>query len=179
MSFDTGEYRIVASLTNLAANPYAPTEYDSVWHDSTWAGWTLSGDPSNPTFEYTFSPLTTGTTYFYHVQKRINGPAWEYSPFSNVEFSTQTSGGGSSGGSGTPTPVCGNGSNEAGEQCDDGNTISGDGCSASCILEVLTPICGNSAIEGSETCDDGNTTSGDGCSSTCALEVPTGCGNGA
>lgn len=33
-------------------------------------------------------------------------------------------------------PVCGNGSVEAGEQCDDGNTASGDGCSATCQIEV-------------------------------------------
>ena len=182
------EFRIVASTENLGTNPYATPVYESDWHDNMWAGWSFDGT----NFTYTFSPLTTGTTYFYHVQKRIKTyplfpsltpMVWEYSAFSNVEFSTQTtsSGGGGGGGGGTPPPpppVCGNGSNEAGEQCDDGNTISGDGCSASCILEVLTPICGNSAVEGSETCDDGNTISGDGCSSTCALEIPVGCGNG-
>ena len=32
-------------------------------------------------------------------------------------------------------PVCGNGSVEAGEQCDDGNTVGGDGCSAMCGIE--------------------------------------------
>jgi TonB family protein len=32
-------------------------------------------------------------------------------------------------------PVCGNGALELGEQCDDGNTASGDGCSASCRTE--------------------------------------------
>jgi cysteine-rich repeat protein len=36
-------------------------------------------------------------------------------------------------------PVCGNGSVEAGEQCDDGNTTSGDGCSATCRIEVRPP----------------------------------------
>jgi TonB family protein len=40
-------------------------------------------------------------------------------------------------GDGPPAePVCGNGSLEAGEQCDDGNTTGGDGCSASCRIEV-------------------------------------------
>lgn len=36
-----------------------------------------------------------------------------------------------------PAPVaeCGNGILEIGEGCDDGNTISGDGCSASCVVE--------------------------------------------
>ena len=38
------------------------------------------------------------------------------------------------------TPVCGNGIIEADEQCDDGNTQNGDGCSATCQIEdcVLT-----------------------------------------
>ena len=36
-------------------------------------------------------------------------------------------------------PVCGNGSLEAGEQCDDGNTTGGDGCSAACRIEVKPP----------------------------------------
>jgi TonB family protein len=35
--------------------------------------------------------------------------------------------------------VCGNGSLEAGEQCDDGNTTGGDGCSATCRIEVKPP----------------------------------------
>ena len=37
--------------------------------------------------------------------------------------------------------VCGNGIVETGEQCDDGNTVSGDGCSATCQLEVALPPC--------------------------------------
>jgi cysteine-rich repeat protein len=34
---------------------------------------------------------------------------------------------------------CGNGIVEAGEQCDDGNLVSGDGCSSTCTTEVVTP----------------------------------------
>jgi TonB family protein len=33
-----------------------------------------------------------------------------------------------------PTAVCGNGTVEAGEQCDDGNTVAGDDCSPHCLL---------------------------------------------
>jgi cysteine-rich repeat protein len=36
-------------------------------------------------------------------------------------------------------PVCGNGAVEIGEQCDDGNTTSGDGCSATCRTEPPPP----------------------------------------
>jgi cysteine-rich repeat protein len=74
-----------------------------------------------------------------------------------------------------PPPSCGNGVVETGEQCDDGNTTSGDGCSATCQLEGCdtchAPVCGNGIVETGELCDDGNTTAGDGCSPTCQLEV--------
>jgi TonB family protein len=33
-------------------------------------------------------------------------------------------------------PVCGNNSREDGEQCDDGNTTNGDGCSSTCRIEA-------------------------------------------
>jgi len=66
------------------------------------------------------------------------------------------------------------GVNGTGEQCDDGNTVSGDGCSSSCQLEAA--VCGNGKVETGEECDDGNTTSDDGCSSTCKKESK--CGNG-
>jgi cysteine-rich repeat protein len=34
--------------------------------------------------------------------------------------------------------VCGNGIREGSEQCDDGNTANGDGCSSSCVIETGT-----------------------------------------
>ena len=41
------------------------------------------------------------------------------------------------------TTVCGNGVSEAGEQCDDGNQVNGDGCSGTCQFEsnVCTDLC--------------------------------------
>ena len=79
-------------------------------------------------------------------------------------------------------PICGNGKTEAGEECDDGNTASGDGCSALCQTE-LPPgvVCGDGTKEEGEECDDGNTTGGDGCSATCRDENTSEpvCGNGA
>jgi len=72
--------------------------------------------------------------------------------------------------------ICGNSIVETGEQCDDGNIVSGDGCSSSCQTEG--PICGNSTVETGEQCDDGNTNSGDGCSATCQTEGGGGGGGG-
>jgi cysteine-rich repeat protein len=46
----------------------------------------------------------------------------------------------SPGGGGPGGAVCGNGIVETGEQCDDGNTTSGDGCSSTCTTEqTVTP----------------------------------------
>jgi cysteine-rich repeat protein len=70
------------------------------------------------------------------------------------------------------TGNCGNGVVDPGEQCDDGNTVSGDGCSQTCRVEV----CGNGIPDPGEQCDDGNTVSGDGCSATCQREPR--CGDG-
>jgi cysteine-rich repeat protein len=64
--------------------------------------------------------------------------------------------------------TCGNAVLEAGEACDDGNVIDGDGCAADCTIE---PVCGNGVLEGDEACDDGNVADGDGCAADCTLEV--------
>ena len=58
---------------------------------------------------------------------------------------------------------CGDGLPDAGEQCDDGNFASGDGCDVNCTLTA----CGNGIITAGETCDDGNTNDADCCSATC------------
>ena len=72
---------------------------------------------------------------------------------------------------GIPIPICGDGViNQKTEECDDGNQVGGDGCSATCQLEV----CGDGVLTGGEQCDDGNTTACDGCSATCDVEA---CGN--
>jgi cysteine-rich repeat protein len=58
------------------------------------------------------------------------------------------------------------------EECDDGNTVAGDGCSPTCRME---PRCGDGRITPPEQCDDGNLTACDGCSPSCRIER---CGNG-
>ncbi len=95
--------------------------------------------------------------------------------------------------------ACGNGMVQPGEECDDGNTMSGDGCTATCKLEKCgdavvnngnkeqcddgnavntdacvegckTAACGDSFVQdGVEACDDGNQVDDDKCSNACAL----------
>jgi cysteine-rich repeat protein len=91
-------------------------------------------------------------------------------------FTTGTGGTGGAGGG----AVCGDGILEPPEQCDDGNTISGDGCDPDCKIEagytcagqpsVCTSTCGDGVVAGDEQCDDGNTKPGDGCSAICTIE---------
>lgn len=71
---------------------------------------------------------------------------------------------------------CGDREVSFGEQCDDGNVISGDGCSATCQMEFLAE-CGNGQLNSAEECDDGNLREGDGCTRLCRLESGA-CGNG-
>ncbi len=77
--------------------------------------------------------------------------------------------------------VCGNGLVESGETCDDGNVTAGDGCNATCNVEVgfictgspsvCSTVCGDGIVApGAEQCDDGNALNGDGCSSSCNIE---------
>ncbi len=88
---------------------------------------------------------------------------------------------------------CGDGTLDANEECDDGNTDSADGCSSICLNEgsrYVDAVCGDGTVDhadedGGEDCDDGNTENDDGCSSQCLYEgsvsindVDSTCGNG-
>ena len=86
--------------------------------------------------------------------------------------------------------VCGDSVIQSIENCDDGNNLSGDGCSSSCVREphwtcptvgkpcVHDVQCGDGMIEGTEACDDGNTNGGDGCAADCTLECGWECPGG-
>lgn len=72
-----------------------------------------------------------------------------------------------------PEELCGNGSLDPTEMCDDGNRVDGDGCDSNCAREAY---CGDGAVDTGEACDDGNNRSGDGCRSDCQSDES--CGNG-
>ena len=92
-------------------------------------------------------------------------------------------------------PVCGDGMNipwSSLDECDDNNTISGDGCSDNCTVEpgfecsggsmtasdTCSSVCGDGLRVGAEACDDGNRVSFDGCDANCAIEAGFTCSDG-
>jgi cysteine-rich repeat protein len=113
--------------------------------------------------------------------------------------SGSSAGGGSAGKGGASNAPCGNGVLGADERCDDGNTLSSDGCSATCRVESgwncdqgepthCSAICGDGLVVGAEAvsggCDDSNNANADGCSAACKGEsgyscsgVPSVCAN--
>ncbi len=82
----------------------------------------------------------------------------------------------------TVASVCGDGTLNGFETCDDSDASGSDGCSALCQVEpdfvctgqpsTCRPIvCGDGLVEGLEACDDDGTAAGDGCSATCTVEA--------
>ena len=76
--------------------------------------------------------------------------------------------------------TCGNGIIEGAEECDDGNTASGDGCSSTCETEGGTDIsCCSTAgicevvVPGLTTCAEGVMFSGTVCDDTCGSPPPS------
>jgi cysteine-rich repeat protein len=120
----------------------------------------------------------------------LNGDGW--SSTWTIELGYQCSGG-------SPISpdicqiVCGDGRSTSFDptMCDDGNTISGDGCSSTWTVEpgyqwttssltiphTCTEICGDGRRIGGGW-DDGNNINGDGCSSMCTIELGFTCSGG-
>ena len=78
-----------------------------------------------------------------------------------------------------PPVECGDGQVGRIEGCDDGNTVSGDGCDLACAIEPgwacagvpsSCAQCGDGERAPPEQCDDGNLLDGDGCSRACRIE---------
>ncbi|MBI5537320.1 MAG: hypothetical protein HY898_31650 [Deltaproteobacteria bacterium] len=88
-----------------------------------------------------------------------------------------TAGGDAAAGSGgdadtDASPLCGNSTVDAGEECDDGNDIDTDACLSTC----KSAFCGDTKVwTGHEECDDGNTVDTDDCLNDCKQAA---CGDG-
>ena len=63
---------------------------------------------------------------------------------------------------------CGDGVISFGETCDDGNAVSGDGCTVTCAYE---DVCGDNRRSGDEQCDDGNDVDDDECHNNCTANL--------
>ncbi len=135
-----------------------------------------NGDGVQSPLTHTITP--TGEWMRYSLTAVLNTPKtglffWTNEPdrtflvddFRLVEVPAGTSGGLTSV---RPTigPSCGNNIPDIAEECDDGNTVNGDGCSNICLNEGSAmggSVCGNGSVGRGEDCDDGSV----GCSSIC------------
>lgn len=96
-------------------------------------------------------------------------------------------GGAGAGAGGMPAgPVCGDGTIDSNEECDDGESppMSGEGCSATCTEEAgwtcsgtpsicVAALCGDRIVAGAEVCDDGNSLACGTCSANCGVAQPS------
>ena len=78
-------------------------------------------------------------------------------------------------GEGCHRTVCGDGSIEGNEGCEDGNDDPFDACGAcqarpKCGVGACEVVCGDGILFPEEACEDGNTLDGDGCSAKCKIE---------
>jgi cysteine-rich repeat protein len=132
----------------------------------------------------------------------------ERAAFSSGIFLFAAAAAAAAGSAGCPRHVCGNGTVERGEECDDGNAVDEDACTSLCRINIcgdgflggageecddgaanadvpdacrtgcLSPGCGDLIVDTGEECDDGNNVNGDGCSVACQNDLAS-CGNGA
>jgi cysteine-rich repeat protein len=71
--------------------------------------------------------------------------------------------------------LCGNGTVDPGEACDDGNADNRDACHTDCTV----PACGDGFTDVGEACDDGNDIDTDVCTNACTVNgAPVICGDG-
>lgn len=101
-----------------------------------------------PTYTWTASAGTVNSTGLYYPPAQVgavtvNATSNGVTGIGEITVSSTASGGPNCT-SGMCIAVCGDGVIEPPEQCDDGNTTSGDGCSATCNWETITGItCSN------------------------------------
>lgn len=82
-------------------------------------------------------------------------------------------------------PVCGDGLVTGSENCDDSNTLNGDGCNAICLAEsgwncgdgtICDPVCGDGMVVAAEVCDPTNSAWTEYCASDCTTTIAS-CGD--
>ena len=83
--------------------------------------------------------------------------------------------------------ICGDGLRQGNEQCDDNNSVYGDGCEDCSVMngwsckpgnayfDLCSQGCGDGVVTVSEQCDDGSNANGDGCNALCQVEIGWNC----
>jgi len=113
-----------------------------------------------------FASVALGLVWMVSAPTACGGGSEDLAPADDVDAGAETS---TEGGPDNDNPVCGNGFKEAVEQCDDGNTVSGDGCEADCTLTCKP------GPDGDKKCNDGNPCNGTetcGTDNKCATGTP-------
>ena len=168
-------------IGNFFTTPLDPTQ-SHIGHFLAWDPAQSAPPPGyvgNPNIPHTVIGSPCGTNFF-----RVEGPGLPSGGVETNLFSVQ----------GKKAAICGNGFLDAGEQCDDGNTLNDDCCSASCQFEPAETACDdgnvctdNSTCDGAgicqvtgfnrSGCDDGSAcTTSDQCSNgTCVGGPALGC----
>ncbi|HEX5038199.1 MAG TPA: DUF4215 domain-containing protein [bacterium] len=116
-------------------------------------------DCSNPT-------CGDGTVSIYAGEECDPEDGVDYASFGLICINCELEGGGN-----TPSPYCGDGNVDSGEECDDGNSVNTDACTNACT----DAVCGDDATGPGEECDDGNSVNTDACTNACTSAV---CGDG-
>jgi cysteine-rich repeat protein len=142
----------------LYAGTYDAGVFQSLNGGGSWSA-VNTGLPNEPVRALAIAPTTPTTLYA--------GPNAAGNTFSGDGVFRSLNGGSSW--QATGRLGCGDASLCWYEQCDDGNTVNGDGCDANC-----TPTaCGNGIVTTGEQCEDGNRNPFDGCTNECTV-----CGDG-
>jgi cysteine-rich repeat protein len=132
---------------------------------------------------FTVSPSEQRWYFHHEYTSQFGGSGNEAIGFCDASIDLQSSGGGGcdefcqvepgyscTGAPSVCTAICGDGFVTSAEDCDDTNSVNGDGCDNNCTATG----CGNGIATSGEACDDGNGVGNDGCENDCTLS----CGNG-
>src|SRR5438874_5796472 len=128
---------------NAFTTPLAPFSWIS-----TWLQWDATppappaGHIGDPAVLHTIKGSPCGTNFF-----RVEGPGLPAGGVVTNLWSVQ----------GKKAAICGNGFLDAGEQCDDGNTLNGDCCTSTCQFEPAETSCDDGNV-----CTDNRTCDGAG-----------------
>jgi cysteine-rich repeat protein len=170
---------VVVLAAGLAAcgNDGAAMTTGTAGESSSTTASTTVDSTGSPTTGTTGSPTTgatgSGTTGLETTGGSTTGGTTTGGSTTGSSTTSESTGTGETSSSSTgPTPFCGDGVVDAGEQCDLGPDNSDNGM---CKTDCTPQACGDGFVGPGEGCDDGNPVDDDACSNSC---TPASCGDG-